>query len=354
MLQKKPWIIQWWAISSQDTLIKPPHKTCFIQGGVSLRGHNWKGAQLEERKTAWGALYKKKKKKKNNTYYICPTPLPSLAFPSSSPLHQLPLPRHTPPLTKHIISHASMHTPYAKMHMHPPQFRHIPMLWSHLNQPKNQTTKEDSMIHPHIPVALPDLKVRQGNKGLIALITHESTTTTIPLPQGVVERRLTSILLHIASGLSPQKIATHFTDHTHADPHCPCCKLEGRILTASGRRQVSEADRLIASRNAGGGRVEVRHIRTGLSGAQLRAHEEAYFLRESKPKKPLLPRSRQIHHHPNRRPNLGLRSNLGFRSKARNPRLKQKRKSHKSNEPSQTMYSLFRHRQTLRRHLFPL
>jgi hypothetical protein len=134
------------------------------------------------------------------------------------------------------------------------------------------------MIHPHIPRQT-DLAVRLSHNGFTATLSNDDQTVTIALSTGRVERTLDNIFLHIASGIPLPRIASHFSEHTNAESSCPCCKLEGRILSGSGRRKVSETDRLIASRAHTGGRVEIRHIRPGLSGAQLRAYEAAYNTR---------------------------------------------------------------------------
>jgi hypothetical protein len=134
-------------------------------------------------------------------------------------------------------------------------------------------------MHPHIPLTKPELKLRLSEKGLSASIEHEGLHYSFPLPLGHAERALEDACLHIRSGMHPQKITTHFLEHKFADSHCPCCKLEGRILSAQGRKHSTETDRLIASRAHTGGRVEVRHIRPGISGAQLKAYEAAYAKR---------------------------------------------------------------------------
>jgi hypothetical protein len=133
-------------------------------------------------------------------------------------------------------------------------------------------------MHPHIPPEKPTLSVLQGPNGLLGLITSEGQSHTFPI-HGRAETTLSNALLHIASGLSAIRISDHFTNHFDALSSCPCCKLEGRILSGLGRRKVSEADRLIASRAHTGGKVEVRHIRVNLSGAQLKAYESAYAKR---------------------------------------------------------------------------
>jgi hypothetical protein len=134
------------------------------------------------------------------------------------------------------------------------------------------------MIHPHIPATKPSLSVRLDSNGLVGVINEEGTSHSFPI-HGRAETALSNALLHIAAGLSTRRICEHFELHTFAESSCPCCKLEGRILSAQGRRKSSEADRLIAARAHHGGRVEVRHIRPGLSGAQLLAHEAAHTKR---------------------------------------------------------------------------
>ena len=116
----------------------------------------------------------------------------------------------------------------------------------------------------------------------VVLMDDSNTSHHIPLTTGSIERILTNLCLHINSGIAYHRIVEHATYHqstTIIDSHCPCCKLEGRILAAQGRRASSEADRLIASRAHTGGKVEVRRIKPGISGAQLRAYEEAYAKR---------------------------------------------------------------------------
>jgi hypothetical protein len=101
----------------------------------------------------------------------------------------------------------------------------------------------------------------------------------IPIPRGQTERILMDLCLHIRSGINPSKILEHLSYHqstTTIDSQCPCCKLEGRIMAASGRKRP---DTSISHRAAHGGTVQVRHIRSGISGAQLKAYEEAYAKR---------------------------------------------------------------------------
>jgi len=122
------------------------------------------------------------------------------------------------------------------------------------------------------------LQITDGPHGLIAHFNHQS----FPLSQGQAEKTLINLFMHIRCNIAPARICEHLRDHqssTVIGPHCPCCKLEGRTLTALGRRTVSEADRIIASRAHTGGRVEVRRIKSGISGAQLRAYEDAYAKR---------------------------------------------------------------------------
>ena len=125
------------------------------------------------------------------------------------------------------------------------------------------------MIHPHIPKQSPSLSVRQGSKSLIASITHEGQTYSFPLPIGHAERALESALLHITSGIHTSRIIEHFHSHTNAEPQCPCCKLEGRILSGMGRHTMRSEDLFRAARAHTGGKVEIRHLKAGLSGRQI-------------------------------------------------------------------------------------
>jgi hypothetical protein len=124
------------------------------------------------------------------------------------------------------------------------------------------------MIHPIIPKQT-DCQVRLSHNGFTATLTNLDQTVEIALPTGRVERTLDNIFLHAASGISLPKIAAHFTDHTNAEPQCPCCKLEGRILSGQGRHTMRSEDLFRAARAHTGGKVEIRHIRPGLSGAQI-------------------------------------------------------------------------------------
>jgi hypothetical protein len=132
------------------------------------------------------------------------------------------------------------------------------------------------MIHPHIPRVKPSLTVRLDSS-LVAVLSEEDQSYSFPI-HGRAETVLSNALLHIASGLSAARIAEHFNLHNFADSHCPCCKLEGRIMAASGRRSVS-GQAAYAPRGGSGGKVEIRHIRPGISGAQLKAYEAAYAKR---------------------------------------------------------------------------
>jgi hypothetical protein len=125
------------------------------------------------------------------------------------------------------------------------------------------------MIHPHIPRDPPTLSVRQGPHNLIATIAHDGATYSFPLPRGHAERALENALLHIASGLSATRITEHFIMHTQAESSCPCCKLEGRILSGMGRKTVRSEDLFRAARSHHGGKTEIRHLPAGLSGAQI-------------------------------------------------------------------------------------
>jgi hypothetical protein len=134
-------------------------------------------------------------------------------------------------------------------------------------------------MHPHIPHEKPTLSVHMSDQGLTATITHETSHYSFPLPLGHAERALSNALLHLASGLAATRICEHFLTHSQADSHCPCCKLEGRILSGMGRKTVRSEDLFRAARAHHSGKVEVRHIRPGISGAQLRAYEAAYTKR---------------------------------------------------------------------------
>jgi len=124
------------------------------------------------------------------------------------------------------------------------------------------------LIHPIIPRHT-DISVRMSHKGLTAILSNLDQAVEIVLPTGRVERTLDNIFLHAASGISLPKIAAHFTDHSLAEPQCPCCKLEGRILSGQGRHTMRSEDLFRAARAHTGGKVEIRHIRPGLSGAQI-------------------------------------------------------------------------------------
>jgi hypothetical protein len=132
---------------------------------------------------------------------------------------------------------------------------------------------------PMIQLLLSDsIQITDGPHGLIVHFNSQS----FPLTSGRAESILTNLLLHIRCGVSHTRISEHLRDHqssTVIGTHCPCCKLEGRLLYAQGRKSSSEADRLIAARAHTGGKVEVRHIKPGLSGAQLKAYESAYNTR---------------------------------------------------------------------------
>jgi hypothetical protein len=134
-------------------------------------------------------------------------------------------------------------------------------------------------MHPYIPVVKPHLTVRLSDKGLSAAIEHEGLTYSFPLPIGHAERALSNAFLHLTSGIHIARIIEHFHLHTNAESSCPCCKLEGRILSGQGRKTVRSEDMFRAARAHHTGKVEIRHIRPGLSGAQLRAYEAAYNTR---------------------------------------------------------------------------
>jgi hypothetical protein len=138
------------------------------------------------------------------------------------------------------------------------------------------------MIHPHIPNQT-DLAVRLVHNGFTAILSNNDQSIAIPLPTGKVERTLDNIFLHLSAGLSLSKMAAHFTDHTIAEPSCPCCKLEGRLLSGQGRRTMRSEDMFRASRSTAGGRVEIRHLKAGLSGAQIAALDRRASARQSKP-----------------------------------------------------------------------
>ena len=125
------------------------------------------------------------------------------------------------------------------------------------------------MIHPPHTPRHTNLAVCLSHNGFTATLGNNDLTVTIALPTGKVERTLDNIFLHISSGLALPKIAAHFRDHTNAEPQCPCCKLEGRILSGMGRKAMRSEDLFQAARAHTGGKVEIRHIRPGLSGAQI-------------------------------------------------------------------------------------
>lgn len=116
-------------------------------------------------------------------------------------------------------------------------------------------------------------------------ITLTILNHTIPLNRGRVETVLENAQLHMRSGIHSHRIIEHFTHHaTDADPQCPCCKLEGRILSAQGRK--SNLQYTPSRKNRAGGTVQIRHLRPGLSGAQIRELDRRASLRSSKPAQP--------------------------------------------------------------------
>jgi hypothetical protein len=111
---------------------------------------------------------------------------------------------------------------------------------------------------------------------------------TIPLPPGRAEKTLSDIFLHMRAGLSAERIAFHLTYHTIADHSCPCCKLEGRVLAAKGRRAPPVQNTQIHL----GGRTIVRHP-TGASGAQILAAQRRAALYTTPPKSTVVARCKK-------------------------------------------------------------
>jgi hypothetical protein len=132
-------------------------------------------------------------------------------------------------------------------------------------------------MHPHIPLQKPTLSVRLSPNGLVGVIHEDGLSFSFPI-HGRAETALSNALLHITSGVHTYRIIEHFQQHNLAESKCPCCNLEGRILSGQGRRSIS-GQAAHAPRSGSGGTVQVRHIKPNLSGAQLKAYEAAYTKR---------------------------------------------------------------------------
>jgi hypothetical protein len=143
--------------------------------------------------------------------------------------------------------------------------------------PKQINTRSLQM-HPHIPLQKPTLSVRLSSDGLVGVIHEDGLSFSFPI-HGRAETALSNALLHITSGVHTYRIIEHFQQHNLAEPKCPCCILEGRILSGQGRKTVKSDDMFRAARTHSTGTVQVRHIKPGISGAQLKAYEAAYAKR---------------------------------------------------------------------------
>jgi hypothetical protein len=138
------------------------------------------------------------------------------------------------------------------------------------------------------------LQITDGPHGLILHFNSQAFTLTVGREGSII----TNTFLHIRSGINHARICEHLRDHqstTAIAPNCPCCKMEGRVLSSSGRKTVRSDDLFRAVRAHSTGTVQVRHIaaaasrpsadvsakvyKPNLSGAQLRAQEAALLKR---------------------------------------------------------------------------
>ena len=112
----------------------------------------------------------------------------------------------------------------------------------------------------------PTITITESPSGLAVVWGQHPSISTIPLNATHAERTLTNLFMHLRCRVKPSRIHEHLTYHqSDADPQCPCCKLEGRVLSALGRKANSQVSRGPASSS----KVQIRHLPAGLSGAQI-------------------------------------------------------------------------------------